>query len=174
MFLNFFRHLHTINRHRLLVCRLCFMMGLYWQGLTHDLSKYSPVEFWPGVRYFQGNKSPISAEMQEKGYSEAWLHHKGHNRHHWQYWMDLAKDKGIYFIDPPIRYIKEMVADRVAACMVYQKDKYHPSSALEFLNTGMETNYIPEKTRELLRKYLTIVAENDLKTALNIIKNMDK
>ena len=79
--IKFFKHLHTINVHRYLVCRNCFKLGLYWQGLTHDLSKYSPAEFWPGVKYFQGDRSPISAEIIELGYSTAWLHHKGHNRH---------------------------------------------------------------------------------------------
>ena len=64
-----------------------------------------------------------------------------------------------------------MVADRIAACMVYQKDKYHNSSALEFLENSIEKRFIPEKTYLLLKKYLQIVAENDLKTALKIIKN---
>ena len=174
MIRNFFLHLHTVNTHRFLVCRFCFMMGLYRQGLLHDLSKYSPVEFWPGVRYFQGNRSPIDAERKEKGYSLGWLHHKGHNRHHWQYWMDQKNGNQVYFIDPPIRYVKEMVADRIAACMVYQKENYHPSSALEFLHKSRETPLIPQKTREKLEEYLTIVAENDLRTALHIIRGLDK
>ena len=38
------RHLHTINHHKWLVLKHCFAVGLYWQGLTHDLSKYSPTE----------------------------------------------------------------------------------------------------------------------------------
>jgi hypothetical protein len=173
MLRNFFLHLHTINKHRFLVMRNCFMMGLYWQGLVHDLSKYSLVEFWPGVRYYQGFRSPIDQERKEKGYSQAWLHHKGHNRHHWQYWMDQDKEGNIYFIDPPIRYVKEMVADRIAACMVYQKEKYHPASALEFLHAGRETPHIPEKTRAKLEEYLNIVAQNDLRKALHIIRNMD-
>lgn len=51
---NIVKHFCTITRHRLLVCKHCFKIGLYWQGLTHDLSKYSPEEFWTGVRYYQG------------------------------------------------------------------------------------------------------------------------
>ena len=84
----FWGHLKTITLHKLRVTRLCFKMGLIKQGLLHDLSKYSPVEFWAGVRYFQGNRSPIDAEKEAKGYSEGWLHHKGHNKHHWEYWID--------------------------------------------------------------------------------------
>ena len=79
---NFLGHLHTINHHRRLVRQGCFRMGLYWQGLTHDLSKYARVEFSTGVRYYQGTRSPNTAEREEKGWSEAWMHHKGRNRHH--------------------------------------------------------------------------------------------
>ena len=55
----------------------CFAVGLYRQGLLHDLSKYSWEEFATGVKYYQGNRSPNAAEKEEKGYSAAWLHHKG-------------------------------------------------------------------------------------------------
>ena len=57
----FWGHLKTITLHKLRVTRLCFKMGLIKQGLLHDPSKYSPVEFWAGVRYFQGYRSPIDA-----------------------------------------------------------------------------------------------------------------
>ena len=45
-------HLKTINAHRKLVREGCFKVGLYWQGLTHDLSKYSPSEFIVGAKYY--------------------------------------------------------------------------------------------------------------------------
>ncbi len=166
---NFFLHLHTVNKHRFFVRKYCFRLGLYWQGLTHDLSKYSFAEFWPSVKYFSGKHSPIEEERIDKGYSSCWLHHKGHNKHHWQYWVDFEGGE-IEFIDPPKKYVKEMVADRIAACKVYQKDKYHPSSALEFLQYSIERKFIPQKTYELLERYLKIVADNDLYTALEIIK----
>lgn len=70
-------HLHTVNRHRRLVRHYCFKLGLVWQGLTHDLSKYSPTEFWRGVKYYQGWRSPNDQERLENGVSLAWLHHKG-------------------------------------------------------------------------------------------------
>ena len=86
--MDFWGHLRTINHHKLLVMRHCFRVGLYRQGLTHDLSKYAPVEFFNGVRYFQGTRSPNDAERQAKGYSAAWLHHKGRNKHHMENWID--------------------------------------------------------------------------------------
>ena len=80
------KHFKTITKHKLLVMEGCFKVGLYWQGITHDLSKYSPTEFLVGARYFQGTRSPNAAEREAKGYSEAWMHHKGRNRHHYEYW----------------------------------------------------------------------------------------
>ena len=83
-------HLKTISHHRWLVMCGCFRVGLYRQGLTHDLSKFSPVEFWNGARYYQGTRSPNTAEREDKGYSLAWMHHKGRNKHHYEYWTDLS------------------------------------------------------------------------------------
>ena len=115
---SFWGHLHTINHHRRLVRQGCFRMGLYWQGLTHDLSKYAPVEFLTGVRYYQGTRSPNTAEREEKGWSEAWMHHKGRNRHHWEYWTDLDMQTKAYAAVPmPPKYLAEMVADRIAAAL---------------------------------------------------------
>ena len=91
-------HFKTITHHRHLVRQYCFRLGLYYQGLTHDLSKYSPSEFWRGVKYYQGYRSPNDAERRENGVSLAWLHHKGRNRHHFEYWIDycIADDGKVY------------------------------------------------------------------------------
>ena len=100
----FWGHLKTITHHRHLVMRGCFRMGLIWQGLTHDLSKYSPTEFFAGVRYFQGSRSPNTAEREANGYSLAWMHHKGRNRHHFEYWTDLSPVTRTYEpVDMPVR-----------------------------------------------------------------------
>ncbi|NLL26885.1 MAG: catalase [Erysipelotrichia bacterium] len=167
---NFLKHLHTINKHRFLVMRLCFKLGLYWQGLTHDLSKYSLIEFFTSVKYFTGTKSPIDKEKKIKGYSDCWLHHKGRNKHHWQYWTDFQKGQVIY-IEMPLKYIKEMLADRIAACMVYQKKDYRANSALNFYLNSQERILIPPETSNKLHYYLSLVAEKPLDEALHIIKN---
>ena len=90
------QHFKTITHHKILVMTSCFRVGLYWQGLTHDLSKYSLTEFCVGARYYQGTKSPNSAERHEVGWSTAWMHHKGRNRHHYEYWTDLNIETGRY------------------------------------------------------------------------------
>ena len=85
---NIIKHFITITEHKIEVMKGCFKVGLYKQGILHDLSKYSPEEFLVGARYYQGNRSPNNAEREEIGYSSAWLHHKGRNKHHYEYWID--------------------------------------------------------------------------------------
>ena len=106
-------HFKTINHHRYLVCCGCFKIGLYWQGLTHDLSKYSPAEFGVGARYWQGYRSPNNAEREAIGYSSAWLHHKGRNKHHYEYWIDYSLNTGEILAGSrmPERYVVEMFID---------------------------------------------------------------
>ena len=87
------RHFITITHHKILVMQGCFRIGLYKQGLLHDMSKYSPTEFLVGCRYYKGYMSPNNAERADRGYSSAWLHHKGRNKHHLEYWIDYAVSK---------------------------------------------------------------------------------
>lgn len=104
------KHFCTITHHKYLVMKNCFKVGLYRQGLLHDMSKYSPAEFWVGCRYFQGNRSPNNAEREEKGYSSAWLHHKGRNKHHYEYWIDygLEGEPMLTGMKMPKKYVVEM------------------------------------------------------------------
>ncbi len=129
-------HFKTITTHRNLVCSYCLRLGLVAQGLTHDLSKYAPVEFWRGARYYQGTRSPNDIERKKTGVSQAWLHHKGRNRHHFEYWVDyvLLPEGGItYAGNPmPMRYVAEMFCDRIAACRVYLGDRYTDASPWEY------------------------------------------
>ena len=153
------QHFKTITVHRLVVCGGCFRMGLYWQGLTHDLSKYSPTEFWIGARYFQGDKSPNAAERTDKGYSEAWMHHKGRNKHHFEYWTDYnPKSKLVEPVKMPVRYVAEMFCDRVAASKIYHKDNYTDSTALEYYKLGHHRYVIHPESDALLRKLLIMLS----------------
>ena len=83
-------------------------VGEPWRGLVHDLSKYSPTEFWEGVKYFNGHHSPITDCKKDKGYSDAWLHHKGRNRHHADYWVDM--DAPVKYPLIPYQYVAEMMS----------------------------------------------------------------
>lgn len=151
VFQNAIKHFITITRHRHLVCVGCFRVGLIWQGLTHDLSKYSLTEFRSGIHYFQGTRSPNAAEREAKGYSEAWIHHKGRNQHHYEYWTDMNLETRQYEpVHMPRRYLVEMVMDRIAACKIYQGKNYTPGSALTYLDRSIEKSRMhPETVREL-------------------------
>ena len=154
------QHFKTITKHRILVMKGCFSVGLYWQGLTHDLSKYSPTEFMVGAKYYQGVRSPNSAEREDKGYSEAWMHHKGRNRHHYEYWTDMNMQSRCYESVPmPRKYLVEMVMDRRAACMVYQGSNYTPGSALTYFLKSREKDLMHPQTRKELEYILTMLRD---------------
>lgn len=167
----FFGHLHTINKHRRLVRKHCFKCGLYFQGLTHDLSKYSPVEFFNGVKYFQGFRSPTMLERETIGYSKAWLHHKGRNKHHFEYWRDIDLVTKKYVpIAMPDNYVIEMFCDRIAASKVYLKDKYTNHSPLDyFINKDKETE-LHIDTRKKILFLLNMLNEKGEKETFKYIK----
>ncbi len=156
------KHLKTILLHKHLVMKGCFAVGLYKQGLFHDMSKFSPSEFLVGVRYFQGTQSPNNAEREAIGYSGAWLHHKGRNKHHYEYWIDYSTKKipgGMAPAPMPDKYIAEMLMDRIAACKVYNKPAYSDDMPLKYYLSGKEPAPLHEKTQTLLEKLLHMLAE---------------
>ncbi len=166
-----FRHFCTITRHRWIVMKGCFQVGLIWQGLIHDLSKYSPTEFLVGARLYQGNRSPNSAEREEKGYSEAWMHHKGRNRHHYEYWTDLSPiTKNYESVPMPRKYLVEMVMDRRAACIVYQGKDYTPASPLIYFEGSRERSLMHEKTRRELGFLLTMLRDKGEKETFRYMR----
>lgn len=116
--INILRHFKKICTHKYWVFYYCCKMGIPIQGLLHDLSKFSPVEFWEGVRYYQGTISPIDACKKENGWSPAWMHHKGRNKHHYEYWIDKLDDGGVP-LEMPLKYKKEMLCDYLGAGRAY-------------------------------------------------------
>lgn len=153
--------------------RNCFKVGLIKQGLLHDLSKYSPSEFWAGAKYYQGNRSPQAREREVLGYSAAWLHHKGRNKHHFEYWMDFVNGKRT-FVKMPAIYFAEMVCDRVAACKIYLKDKYTDASPLEYFENKADKDYMPYETCEDLRYFLTVLKDKGEKLMFKELKQFVK
>ena len=118
MLKNTIAHLKKIRTHRKWVRHYCWKQGLYWQGLIHDLSKYSPTEFFESVKYYQGDSSPIVAAKKDQGYSLSWQHHKGRNPHHYEYWTDNY-DNGTTTIIMPYKYFVEQICDYVGAARAY-------------------------------------------------------
>ena len=153
-------HFRTITKHRHAVIRNCRRAGILWQGLRHDLCKYSPTEFIPGVKYYVGTRSPNELERMDKGYSAAWLHHKGRNRHHFEYWSDYNPvERRVGPVKMPLRYVIEMVCDRMAASKIYLGDKYTDASALEYFVHGKSHRVIHPETSDLCERLLTMLAD---------------
>lgn len=167
------KHFKTITYHKYLVAKGCFKVGLYKQGIFHDMSKYSPTEFLVGARYYQGDRSPNNAEREAIGYSSAWLHHKGRNKHHYEYWIDYSLksiDGGMAPAPMPKKYVVEMLMDRIAASKVYQKEKYTDSSPLTYYKLGKDGAPIHEDTKALLEKLLNMLAQNGEKETFRYIR----
>ncbi len=155
-------HLKTVTKHKYEVMKNCFKAGLYYQGLVHDLSKYSPSEFIRGVKYYQGDRSPNDAERRATGVSRAWLHHKGRNKHHFEYWIDYDLSAGgkMAGLEMPVIYLVEMVCDRIAASKTYMKEAYTDSAPLEYFEHSKGKYFMNPKTEKMLRKLLTMLAED--------------
>ena len=169
--MNLWKHFKTITKHKLLVMDGCFKVGLYWRGIAHDMSKYSPTEFFNGVRYFQGYRSPISAEREDKGYSEAWMHHKGRNKHHYEYWTDMNLETRQYESRPmPRKYLVEMVMDRRAASMNYQGKNYNDAFPLEYQLNSKDRSLMNEQTRKELEYILTMLRDKGEKETFRYLK----
>ena len=169
-------HLRTINHHKKLVMENCFKVGLYRQGLMHDLSKYTPTEFLVGCRYYQGTRSPNNAEREATGYSSAWLHHKGRNKHHYEYWIDYSPNphEGIVGMKMPLKYVAEMFCDRLAASKNYQGDKYTPEHPLAYYVKDRDKIIIHPEVDALLMKLLTMLKDEGEDAVFTYLKNLLK
>ena len=165
------QHLRTILHHKNLVRKGCFKVGLYKQGIMHDWSKYTPTEFLVGCRYYQGTASPNNAERADKGYSSAWLHHKGRNKHHLEYWIDYAADTGYMTgMRMPTKYVVEMFIDRISASKNYQHENYTDRSPLEYYEKGKGHYIMHEETRALLEQLLQMLADEGEEKVFDYIR----
>lgn len=156
-------HLKTICKHKYYVFNECRKCGITWQGIIHDVSKFGPIEFISSAKYFQGDRSPIEAEKEAIGYSRAWLHHKSHNKHHWEYWTDFDdKGNGIAY-KMPYKYVVEMICDFVGAGKAYSSDKWTPEEPLNYWNKVREGRHFHPHTDWLAGFLLDVIATEGLK-----------
>lgn len=162
---NIFLHLNKILLHKRWVMHFCFSCGLYWQGIIHDLSKFSPVEFLESVKYYNGTKSPIDVCKQKNGYSMAWFHHRGRNKHHYEYWTDNY-DNGTIAIKMPYKYALEMVCDYLAAGVAY-------SGGINNFDMKQECNWWKEK-RKIAKMHKDTIKLIDVLFTQFLNENPDK
>lgn len=160
MIKNYWKHFCTINKHRWLVFKLCCRAGIPWRGFVHDLSKYSPTEFIESAKFYQGTRSPIPVAKDKLGYSKAWLHHRGRNKHHIEYWSDLeAPDK---FPIIPYKYTVEMICDSIAASLVYNGKNWTKDKQIEYWERKKQTAPANEKIKELLTQVFLQISKQGI------------
>ncbi len=170
--IHFIKHFNTVNKHRFKVLVHCARAGILFRGLTHDLSKYSPTEFIEGARFYLGYKSPTEREREVYGYSKAWMHHKGRNKHHFEYWTDYnARTRSLEPVKMPIKYVKEMFCDRVAASKVYMGDKYKDGDPLSYFLGGRAKTAMHPETAALLECWLKMLRSDGEKAAFRKIRS---
>ena len=160
MIKNLVLHFNLINKHRFKVFKLCCRAGIPFRGLVHDLSKYSPTEFFESVKYYNGTYSPISNCKKENGYSNAWLHHKGRNKHHHEYWYDYAAPEKTPVM--PYKYTVEMICDTLAAGMTYQGKNWTNDYQLKYYLEDRKRKNINPKIDSILFEVYNMVAENGI------------
>ena len=161
---NIVKHFIVITKHRWVVFKLCCKVGEPWRGLVHDLSKYSPTEFWEGVKYFNGKHSPITDAKKDKGYSQAWLHHKGRNKHHTDYWVDLSAPDKTPII--PYQYVAEMLCDKLAAGMVYKGKDWTKEYELDYWLNERDKTLVNDQVEALITEFLTQVSKDGIDKVL--------
>ena len=166
-------HFITITNHKLLVMKSCFKVGLYKQGLLHDISKNNPEEFSAWIKYYNGSISPNGIQKKQEGLSEAWLHHKGRNKHHFEYWIDygIKESEGLKGMNMPTKYVVEMFIDRMSASKNYLKEKYTQRSALEYYEARKDYYILHPESRELLEFLLNKLCDEGEENTLKYIKN---
>lgn len=158
---NYIKHFKIITKHKYYVYKACKLCGITWRGITHDLSKYSPREFLSSAKYFQGDRSPIDAEKVKIGYSLAWLHHKGRNRHHWQYWIDFTTEGKPYAIKMPYKDVVELVCDWIGAGKAYMNKEWTNKSPLDYWNKTKDKILLHEDTYRFLDLVFNKIAKLD-------------
>ena len=142
-------HTRNIITHKWWVFYYACKLGIPFRGFMHDWSKFSPIEFFEGVKYYQGSSNPIPACKEANGYSLAWQHHKGHNPHHYEYWIDNV-DNGGTPIKIPYKYVLEMIADYLAAGKTYQGKNFSFKSEYEWWKSQRQLRNMHEDTKMLL------------------------
>lgn len=116
------QYLKYVLRHKWFVFQECWKLGIPFQGIVHDLSKFSPTEWGPYVRsFYNPDGTPRKQRRNPDGsydpgkqgddFSRAWSHHQHHNPHHWQYWVLLCDDGTVECLHIPRRFRLEMLAD---------------------------------------------------------------
>ena len=172
---NMARHFKTVMVHKYWVFYYCCMAGIPLRGIKHDMSKFSPTEFMESAKYYNGKISPIDVCKKENGYSKAWLHHKGRNTHHYEYWQDnfdkFKKDpKAGTALIMPFYDTVEMICDYLGAGRAYNGKKFTYKGEYEWWvikNTTQGPVAMHPVTKEFVDRIMRAIAHHDIYLVLH-------
>lgn len=164
MIKNIIGHIKTVTKHKWIVFKLACKVGIPWRGFWHDFSKFSPTEFGESIKYYVGVHSPITEAKKDKGYSDAWLHHKGRNKHHLEYWIDFEAKPVVPVI--PYKYAVEKVCDDLSAGMVYNGKNWKQDTQYNYYMLQREKVLVHPKIDNFLTEVFLQVKENGVKQTI--------
>ena len=161
-----FKHFLTITKRKIYVFKLSIKAGIPIRGFFHDFSKYSFTEFWESAKYYtDGKKSPITNCKQQQGYSKAWLHHKGRNKHHHEYWYDYETKDEVPVI--PYKYTVEMICDQLAAGMTYNGKDWEKDTQLKYWRNIENRRKINPQIANMLDEVYVQVSQKGIDEVIN-------
>lgn len=103
----YWRYFWYVMSHKKNVFIESLKRGKIIHGITHDLSKFLPSEFFAyAEKFFAGDYAYKYFEVEED-FEAAWLRHQHRNKHHWDYWV---KSDG-YPVEMPRKYVIQMIID---------------------------------------------------------------
>lgn len=155
----YLKYMWSILKHKYVVGLECMRCGLFFRGVVHDISKFSPCEFSRYAAYFDEDKSRDDLEKIKEDYSVAWQHHKGHNPHHWEYWIDFDRDGNISAVKMPYDCVVEMVCDWIGAGKVYNKKSWNENEPMEFYQERKDKIHLHPDTQKLFLLFLGIIRD---------------
>jgi hypothetical protein len=169
----YIKHFILITRHKLTVMWYCWRVGLFTQGIKHDLSKYGFKEFFTSAKYFTGTSSPIDNEKKKVGFSYSWQNHHNRNKHHWEYWVDF-KNGEPYGVKIPFKYVLEMFIDMLGAGKIYMGKKWTHHDPLIFIVRMRDKRICHTESDRLLFNFASLMDDLGLKKSIKMIRRKKK
>lgn len=164
------KYIKQILKHKKYVFEECKKCGIIWQGITHDLSKFSKEELIPSAKYYNYNNVERTDKIIED-YFKAWCHHKGRNKHHWEYWTDFSSEGKVIPIKIPYNYVIEMICDWIGAGKTYEKDEWDQTRPLAYYNKVRQGRHFHLDTERLILRFLVCIKNNGLDEFYKMAKN---
>lgn len=86
--------------------------------------------------------------------------HKGRNKHHFEYWIDISAPNKTPFI--LYKYTVEMICDTIAASIVYNGKKWIPEDCLNYFENRKDLKWINDSTKKILKEVYESLIDNGL------------